>query len=168
MYHFHGVVRDIRPQKLSGVYRHEVLAPTNELMRGFDPEFWAPHSRFGDIPVATYANTPGIDVLAASAEAGAYICATHDKRNVFITGHPEYDPDTLAQEYARDQANLSEAGTPPQLPVNYFADDDPDATPIVRWRSHGTLLYTNWLNYYVYQTTPYDLTQLSGKEQTAT
>ncbi|MBE1286988.1 MAG: homoserine O-succinyltransferase [Alteromonadaceae bacterium] len=161
MYHFHGVVRDIRAQKLSGVFEHQVLAPTNELMRGFDPVFWAPHSRFGDIPVETYANTANIQVLAASDVAGAYICATEDKRNVFITGHPEYDWDTLAQEYARDLANGSEAGKPPLVPMNYFVDDDPEHAPIVRWRSHGTLLYTNWLNYYVYQTTPYDLTQLA-------
>jgi len=161
MYHFHGVVRDIRAQKLSGVFEHQVLAPTNELMRGFDPLFWAPHSRFGDIPVETYSNTANIQVLAASDIAGAYICATQDKRNVFITGHPEYDWDTLAQEYARDLANGSEAGKPPQVPMNYFVDDDPEHAPIVRWRSHGTLLYTNWLNYYVYQTTPYDLTQLA-------
>ena len=165
MYHFHGVVRDIRAQKLSGVFEHHVLAPTNELMRGFDPVFWAPHSRFGDIPVQIYANTGNIDVLAASEEAGAYICATQDKRNVFITGHPEYDSDTLAQEYARDLANGSDAGTSPQVPLNYFTNDDPTHAPIVRWRSHGTLLYTNWLNYYVYQTTPYDLTQLATGER---
>ncbi|MET1219649.1 MAG: homoserine O-succinyltransferase [Glaciecola sp.] len=156
MYHFHGVVRDIRATKLSGVFAHNVLQPKNELMRGFDPQFYAPHSRFGNIPQAVYQNTPGIDVLAAGAESGAYICATQDKRQVFITGHPEYDPDTLKQEYIRDTAS----GESVEVPANYFVDNDPTKDILVKWRSHGTLLYTNWLNYYVYQVTPYDLSTL--------
>jgi homoserine O-succinyltransferase len=156
MYHFHGVVRDIRPTKLSGIFEHKVLTPTNELMRGFDPYFHAPHSRFGDIPEAVYAKTPGIEVLAAGVECGAYICATKDKRQVFVTGHPEYDADTLLQEYRRDSAQS--VATP--IPKNYFKADDPSQDILVSWRSHGTLMYTNWLNYYVYQVTPYDLTTL--------
>ena len=157
MYHFYGQMRELRQDKLFGVYQHQVLAPTNELMRGFDPVFNAPHSRFGNVPQAGYERIPDIDVLAASAETGTYIAATKDKRHVFVTGHPEYDANTLADEYARDCAN----GQEPALPVNYFINDDPTQAPLVSWRSHGTLLYTNWLNYYVYQTTPYDLTTLS-------
>jgi len=157
MYHFYGQMRELRQDKLFGVYEHQVLAPTNELMRGFDPVFNAPHSRFGNVPQSAYERIPDIDVLAASAATGTYIAATKDKRHVFVTGHPEYDANTLGDEYARDCAN----GQNPSLPVNYFIDDDPTKAPLVSWRSHGTLLYTNWLNYYVYQTTPYDLTTLS-------
>jgi homoserine O-succinyltransferase len=157
IYHFFGKNRQIRDHKLSGVYRHFVQNEHDELLRGFDPAFYAPQSRYGEISMADYASIPGLNVLAKSDEGGAYIVASEDKRLVFVTGHPEYDPDSLKQEYQRD---LSTNGQP-QIPVNYFVDNDPNKEPMVNWRAHGSLLFTNWLNYYVYQNTPYDLDQLS-------
>jgi len=158
MYHFFGVQRELRSDKLSGVYEHRTLDPFSELLRGFDPMFFAPHSRYGQIPVEVYNRTDGLEVLAASKEAGAYLVASRDKRMVFITGHPEYDPETLHEEYSRD----CDAGLSPSIPINYYPENDPSQPPMVRWRSHGSLLFTNWLNYCVYQTTPFDLAQLSG------
>jgi homoserine O-succinyltransferase len=160
MYHFYGVQRQLRTNKLSGVFEHDVVHPNDELMRGFDPRFWAPHSRVGEILKQDYDEVPGLSILAQSAEAGTYISATDDRRLVFITGHPEYDSNTLAQEYERDL----EAGLEPVVPENYFIDNDPGKEPIVRWKSHGNLLLTNWLNYYVYQNTPYDLSTLRRRE----
>lgn len=157
IYHYFGKNREIRDTKLSGVYRHFVQNEHDELLRGFDPAFYAPQSRYGEISLSDYASIPGLNVLAKSDEGGAYIVASEDKRLVFVTGHPEYDPESLKQEYQRD---LSTNGQP-QIPVNYFVDNDPNNEPIVNWRAHGSLLFTNWLNYYVYQNTPYDLAQLS-------
>ncbi|WP_218310793.1 homoserine O-acetyltransferase MetA [Alteromonas antoniana] len=159
MYHFYGIQRRLRAEKFSGVYEHRVLDPNNELLRGFDPLFYAPHSRYGHIEVAQYNSVPGLNVVAQSDTAGAYVVASEDKRMVFVTGHPEYDPETLHDEFVRD----TDAGQSPAVPVNYYPDDDPTQSPLVRWRSHGSLLFTNWLNYYVYQTTPYDLEQLAAK-----
>lgn len=161
MFHFHGIQRKLRTRKLSGVYKHKVLDPYNELLRGFDPEFYAPHSRYGYIDSDVYNSIDGLHVITESPEAGAYTVASDDKRMVFVTGHPEYDPETLQDEYKRDLS----AGQDAIVPVNYFTDDDPAKPPLVRWRSHGSLLFNNWLNYYVYQTTPYDLSQLSEKSQ---
>lgn len=158
IYHFFGKNRRLRDDKLVGVFSHLVQDKNNELMRGFDPSFQAPHSRYGEIPVEEYQSIPGLDVLANSKKTGAYLVASKDKRLVFVTGHPEYDPDTLEQEYKRD----IKAGLDPALPENYYPDDDPNEAPMVTWRSHGNLLFTNWLNYYVYQTTPFDLTELSS------
>ena len=157
IYHYFGKNRALRDQKLSGVYRHFVQNEHDELLRGFDPAFYAPQSRYGEISMADYASIPGLNVLAKSDEGGAYIVASEDKRLVFVTGHPEYDADSLKQEYQRD---LSTNGQP-QIPVDYFIDNDPSKEPMVNWRAHGSLLFTNWLNYYVYQNTPYDLDQLS-------
>lgn len=161
MYHFYGIQRRLRDEKFSGVYAHQVKDPHNELLRGFDPVFYAPHSRYGHIETAQYNSVPGLNVIAESDIVGAYVVASDDKRMVFITGHPEYDPETLSDEYFRD----INAGQTPDIPVNYFTDDDPRKAPMVRWRSHGSLLFTNWLNYYVYQTTPFDLSQLAEKAQ---
>ncbi|WP_100642099.1 homoserine O-acetyltransferase MetA [Alteromonas facilis] len=158
MYHFYGKQRVLREDKLCGVYEHAVLEPTNELVRGFDSAFNAPHSRYGYIDEKDYESVPGLKVIARSDVTGAYLVASDDKRMVFLTGHPEYDPDTLQQEYLRD----FDAGLEPNIPVNYFPNDDVNQAPIVRWRSHGNLLFTNWLNYYVYQTTPYNLDDLSA------
>ncbi|GAA0857770.1 homoserine O-acetyltransferase MetA [Aliiglaciecola litoralis] len=158
-YHFYGYNRQLRKQKLSGVYAHSVNAVHDELMRGFDPVFNAPHSRFGEIPVPQYQSTPGLNVLASSPDAGAYIVASEDKRMVFVTGHPEYEPETLDQEYQRDIRNKLS----PKVPENYYQNDDPQGPYRVTWRSHGSLLFTNWLNYYVYQTTPYNLADLPTK-----
>ena len=160
MYHFYGVQRQLRTSKLSGVFEHDVVQANDELMRGFDPRFWAPHSRVGEILLEDYEKVPGLRVLAQSDVAGTYISATDDRRLVFVTGHPEYDPNTLALEYERDL----EAGLEPVVPSNYFTNNDPSQEPIVRWKSHGSLLLTNWLNYYVYQNTPYDLSTLRRRE----
>ena len=159
IYHFFGKNRKLREAKLSGVYEHQVQNPKDELMRGFDSVFNAPHSRYGEIPLSDYNAIEELQVLASSEQTGAYLVASKDKRLVFVTGHPEYDPDTLDQEYRRDV----NAGIAPSIPKNYYQNNDPDCPFDVTWRSHGTLLFTNWLNYYVYQVTPYDLTELSGK-----
>ncbi|NVK56439.1 MAG: homoserine O-succinyltransferase [Alteromonadaceae bacterium] len=161
MYHFHGIQRHLRENKLSGVYKHHVNDVHNELFRGFDSEFFAPHSRYGYIEPADYNSIPDLNVIAESEEAGAYVVASDDKRMVFITGHPEYDPETLNDEYQRDR----NAGMEPAIPANYYPNNDPSLPPMVRWRAHGSLLFTNWINYYVYQTTPYDLNQLVEKDQ---
>lgn len=157
IYHFFGKTRALRDRKLSGVFPHQVQDEHNELMRGFDPKFYAPHSRYGEISLRDYESIEGLKVLASSDKTGAYLVASQDKRLVFVTGHPEYDADSLAQEYQRDiKGNQS-----PAIPENYYPQDDPDKSPIVNWRSHGSLLFTNWLNYFVYQNTPYDLSKLS-------
>lgn len=160
MYHRHGINRNLRKDKLFGVYTHQVNYRYDELLRGFDPEFCAPHSRYGEITVDQYESISGLRVLAASDRAGAYIVASEDKRMVFLTGHPEYEQDTLANEYWRDQ----NAGLSTDIPINYFAEDDPNQAPRMTWRSHGNLLFTNWLNYYVYQTTPFDLAKIGPGE----
>jgi homoserine O-succinyltransferase len=158
MYHFFNEDRSIRENKLSGVFSHKVLDQKNELMRGFDPEFWAPHSRVAQISPSCYQNIDGLEILAESTQAGVYVAASTDKRMVFVTGHPEYDAETLDQEFQRDLSS----GLTPQVPLNYYQENDPNKSIMVRWKSHGNLLFTNWLNYYVYQTTPYDLNQLAG------
>ncbi|WP_416305860.1 homoserine O-succinyltransferase MetA [Neptunicella sp. SCSIO 80796] len=156
LYHYFGLNRKLNEQKLCGVFPHQVNFEHDELMRGFDPVFYAPHSRYGEISMADYQSVPELNILASSERTGAHIVASKDKRLVFVTGHPEYDPDTLDQEYQRDQRE----GLNPSLPESYYLNDDPAQPPMVTWRSHGTLLYTNWLNYYVYQTTPYDLSDI--------
>ena len=157
MYHYYSVTRTLRQSKIFGVFEHRVLDSHNELLRGFDPVFYAPHSRFGHIETNSYNSIDGLQVVAEADVAGAYIAASQDKRKVFVTGHPEYDPETLNDEYFRDL----DAGNNPNIPVNYYPEDDPDQPPMVRWRSHGSLLFTNWLNYFVYQNTPYDLNLLA-------
>ncbi|GLR70691.1 homoserine O-succinyltransferase [Agaribacter marinus] len=157
LYHFFGLQRKVRAEKLSGVFEHKVMDEKDSLMRGFDPMFWAPHSRVGDIPVSDYEQAEGIKILGLSSQAGVYLSATHDKRMIFITGHPEYDSQTLAGEYSRDIGQ----GLAPKVPVNYFQDDNPACDILVRWKSHGNLLFTNWLNYCVYQITPFDLNELA-------
>lgn len=153
MYHFYGINRNLRKSKLSGVFCHSPNSPLEELTRGFDEEFKVPHSRYGEIAVETYENVEELDVLATSNEAGAYVVASKDRKKVFVTGHPEYDATTLADEFNRDV----KAGLNPAKPLNYFPNDDVNNTPKSSWRSHGSLLFNNWLNYYVYQITPYQL-----------
>lgn len=157
MYHFFDAQKTLKEHKLSGVFKHHVIDEKNELVRGFDPEFWAPHSRVAEIEANKYHGVDGLQVLAESEKAGVYAAATLDKRMVFVTGHPEYDPTTLDQEYKRDL----KAGLSPSIPENYYINDDPEKPVKVRWKSHGNLIFTNWLNYYVYQNTPYDLNLLS-------
>ena len=156
LYFHHGVKKYTLPQKLSGVYEHRVLKPSSPLFRGFDDVFQAPHSRYTEVVEGDVRRTPGLELLSTSSEAGIYAVKTQDSRQFFILGHPEYDPDTLSREYWRDV----EKGLDVPVPAHYFPGDDPTRIPIVRWRSAAQLLYTNWLNYYVYQTTPYDLSRI--------
>ena len=125
-------------------------------MRGFDERFLAPHSRHTEVSVADVLAHPELEILSLSDVAGVYIVSARNGRQIFVTGHSEYDAGTLADEYFRDLGK----GLPIKMPVNYFPNDDPKQPPIVTWRSHANLLYTNWLNYYVYQSTPYDLEEL--------
>ncbi|MGL4467194.1 MAG: homoserine O-acetyltransferase/O-succinyltransferase family protein, partial [Plesiomonas shigelloides] len=133
------------------------LQPQSLLTRGFDETFLAPHSRNAAFPTDVLRQYSDLDILAESEQAGAYLFATRDKRLAFVTGHPEYDAHTLAEEYFRDR----QAGLNPQIPVNYFLNDNPDNPPTASWRSHGYLLFANWLNYFVYQITPYDLSLMN-------
>ncbi|WP_336671682.1 homoserine O-acetyltransferase MetA [Tsukamurella sp. USMM236] len=152
LYHHYGVGKHELPQKLSGVYPHRLTAARSPVVTGFDDEFLAPHSRHTDVEATDVEATGHVDVLAVSAEAGVYLAASRDGRQVYVTGHPEYDADTLAREYARDSGQ----GLPVAPPAHYFPDDDPAQLPRNRWRGHGNLLYSNWLNYCVYQETPFD------------
>ena len=156
LYFHHGIAKHTLPKKLFGVYEHRVLKPSSPLFRGFDDVFFAPHSRYTEVWEADIRKAAGLELLATSSEAGVYAVKTEDSSQFFVMGHPEYDPDTLAREYWRDK----DKGLDIDVPAHYFPEDDPARVPIVRWRSAGQLLYTNWLNYYVYQTTPYDLTKL--------
>ena len=151
-YHF-GIQKYPLEKKLFGIYRHRVEYKRSILFRGFDDEFWAPHSRHTQTRREDIEAHPEIRILASSREAGVY-AASHDHgRQIFITGHSEYDRDTLKTEYLRDKAQ----GLPIEPPINYFPDGDESADPVVRWRSGANLLFSNWLNYFVYQTTPYDI-----------
>ena len=156
LYYHYGIPKYALPQKLFGVFDHRVLKPSSPLFRGFDDRFYAPHSRHTEVLQEDIRKVPGLEVLAVSEEAGVFAVKTEDSRQFFLLGHLEYDRNTLAQEYWRDV----DRGLDIQVPRHYFPNDDPNQTPIVRWRSAGQLIYTNWLNYYVYQTTPYDLTRL--------
>ena len=156
LYYHYGIPKYALPQKLFGVFDHRVLKPSSPLFRGFDDRFYAPHSRHTEVLEEDIRKVPGLEVLAVSEEAGVFAVKTEDSRQFFLLGHLEYDRNTLAQEYWRDV----DRGLDIQVPRHYFPNDDPNQTPIVRWRSAGQLIYTNWLNYYVYQTTPYDLTWL--------
>ncbi|MCC6146241.1 MAG: homoserine O-succinyltransferase [Anaerolineaceae bacterium] len=155
LYHQFGIPKYPLPAKQFGVFPHRVLEKNVKLLRGFDDVFYAPHSRHTEIRRTDVEKVPQLKVLAESEEAGVYIVATQDGRQVFVTGHSEYDPLTLKKEYDRDVA----AGQPIEIPVNYFEKDDPARLPLVRWRGHANLLFANWINYYVYQETPYDLTE---------
>lgn len=146
-----------RSEKLSGVYHHDTLDCHHPILRGFDDTFLAPHSRYADFSADYLTKHTDLDILATSEQAGVYLASTKDKRNVFVTGHPEYESHTLHNEYARD---LSE-GMEPAIPVNYYPEDNPENKPRASWRSHGHLLFLNWLNYCVYQQTPYDLEHFS-------
>ncbi|EKN4802544.1 homoserine O-succinyltransferase [Yersinia enterocolitica] len=153
----YGIPKMTRETKLSGIYQHQTDKPLALLTRGFDETFLAPHSRYADFPVEVLQQYTDLDILVSSEEAGAYLFASKDKRVAFVTGHPEYDVDTLAGEYQRDLA----AGLSPQIPLNYFPNDDASLPPKASWRSHGHLLFANWLNYYVYQITPFDLRHMN-------
>ncbi|KLV03669.1 homoserine O-succinyltransferase [Photobacterium ganghwense] len=146
-----------RKEKLSGVYFHQIHDCHHPVLRGFDDTFLAPHSRYADFSPDYLAEHTDLDILATSEQAGVYLAATKDKRNLFVTGHPEYDVNTLHNEYIRDVGE----GMGPNIPVNYYPDNNPEKPPVASWRSHGHLLFSNWLNYCVYQQTPYDLDHFS-------
>ena len=154
-YHF-GIPKYALPQKLSGIYNHKVLDPYHPLMRGFDDQYLAPHSRNTDIKREDIEKHKELLVLSVSDIAGVHLVATKNGRQFFVTGHAEYDRETLANEYFRDVNK----GIAPQIPYHYFPNDDSTAEPPFMWRSHANLLFANWLNYYVYQQTPYDLKDL--------
>ncbi len=152
--HYHyGINHFYYDEKLSGIYAHRMLKPLSPLFRGFDDVFYAPHSREIGIKREDILKFDDLELMAESDKAGVTIVKTVDSRKFFVLCHAEYDADTLLQEYKRD----SEKGLNPKVPENYFPDDDPTKDPIVTWRSTGSLLYTNWLNYYVYQATPYEI-----------
>ena len=154
-YHF-GIDKVPLDQKMFGVFPHEVLYKRSILFRGFDDRFMVPHSRHTGLDMEQLKHEKGLKLLAASEEAGIFAISTENGKQIFITGHPEYDPHTLKSEYDRDVA----AGKPIQIPKNYYPNDDATQEPVVSWRSHANLLYSNWLNYFVYQTTPYDITKI--------
>lgn len=153
LYYHYGIPKYTLEKKLSGVYSHKVNRRTAKLVRGFDNEFFAPHSRYTEVRAEDIKKVKELEILAESDEAGVYIVFTKGGRRIFVTGHSEYDETTLADEYNRDLAR----GINPDIPKNYFPDDNPNAKPIVRWRSHANLLFSNWLNYFVYQITPYNI-----------
>ena len=153
IYHHYGINKTELPKKLSGVYRHRVRNRKIPLVRGFDDVFMAPHSRHTEVPQELLEADERITILADSRQAGIFLCMAEDGRQIFVMGHPEYDRMTLDSEYKRDMGR----GLNPQIPENYYPDDDPENKPVLTWRSHANNLYTNWVNYYVYQATPYDL-----------
>ena len=159
-YHF-GIDKVPLEKKMFGVFPHKVVYKNPMLLRGFDDTFWVPHSRHTTIRREDVAAVPEIKILAESQEAGLYAMATQGGKQVFITGHSEYDADTLNREYVRDK----NAGLPVEVPKNYFPDDDDTKDPIVRWRGHANLLYCNWLNYFVYQSTPYEVDAIGRGER---
>ena len=153
LYYHYGIPKVPLEKKLFGVFPHQVTHKGSILFRGFDDVFWVPHSRHTSIRREDVANTRGLKILAESDRAGVYAISTDEGRQIFITGHSEYDPDTLEREYLRDK----NAGLPIRVPENYYPDDDDTRAPVCRWRSCANLLYSNWLNYFVYQATPYDV-----------
>jgi homoserine O-succinyltransferase/O-acetyltransferase len=158
LYHFYQIPKYPLPQKMFGVYPHSATRRNVPLLRGFDDVFYAPHSRHTEIRREDIEPVEEVEILVESAEAGIYIVGDRDGRKIFVTGHSEYDPLTLKAEYDRDVRQ----GLPIQVPKNYYPGDDPTTMPQVLWRGHSNLLFVNWLNYYVYQETPYDLSTLNG------
>lgn len=155
LYYHYGVPKYMLPEKKFGIFRHRILTPKSRIFRGFDDEFNAPHSRHSEVRREDIEKVPELKLMSYSDEAGVYIAGNQDGSQFFITGHGEYDSDTLATEYYRD----INQGLDIKLPENYFKNNDPLQIPVVSWRSHGQLLYTNWLNYFVYQTTPFDISK---------
>jgi homoserine O-succinyltransferase/O-acetyltransferase len=155
IYYHYGVPKHVLDKKMFGVFDHTLVKRHSPLVRGFNDVFQAPHSRYTEVLAEDIEANPELELVAVSDVAGVYIAKSVDSRRFFVFGHPEYDRDTLKAEYDRDIAK----GLDIQVPANYYPDDDPTKQPLSTWRAHAQLLYTNWLNYYVYQTTPYDLEQ---------
>lgn len=156
LFHFYGVPKYTLPQKMFGVFRHSVYDHQNPIFRGFDDEFYVPHSRHTEVKRSDIEKIEELTILSESNESGVYMVMARGGREFFITGHSEYSPYTLDTEYKRDR----EKGLDINLPCNYYTDDNPENSPIIRWRGHANLLFANWLNYFVYQQTPYDIHQI--------
>ena len=161
LYYHYGVKKYRLPKKLSGIYKHKADYKNSILLRGFDDEFLVPHSRNTTVLREEIENNPKLKILASSDEAGIYIVSGKNGRQFFITGHSEYDADTLKKEYIRDM----NAGINPEMPENYFPDNDETKEPLATWKAHANLLYTNWLNYFVYQTTPYNVNDIKNQSE---
>ncbi|WP_317856288.1 homoserine O-acetyltransferase MetA [Chakrabartyella piscis] len=155
LYHYYGVPKVVLDQKIFGVYEHKILN-RRPIVRGFDDVFFAPHSRHTTCLTEEIKKVDDLEILAESDDIGAYLMVSKDQRFIFVTGHSEYDPEGLKNEYWRDVNK----GMDIEIPRNYFPNDDPNQTPVVRWRGHGNLLFANWLNYHVYQETPYNLDEI--------
>ncbi|MBQ3252361.1 MAG: homoserine O-succinyltransferase [Oscillospiraceae bacterium] len=153
LYYHYGIQKRDLPEKLFGVFPHKADYKRSILLRGFDDEFWVPHSRHTTVLREDIEKVPELKILASSEKAGVYALMNDKGRQIFVTGHSEYDADTLEKEYLRDKGQ----GLPIHVPENYYPNDDDTQPPLVRWRSHANLLFSNWLNYFVYQTTPYDI-----------
>ncbi|MBP8012345.1 MAG: homoserine O-succinyltransferase, partial [Parabacteroides sp.] len=158
LYHFHGVPKYELPAKMFGVFKHTLNDASNPIFRGFDDEFFVPHSRHTEIRKEDILNVPELTLLSESSESGVYMVMARGGREFFITGHSEYSPNTLNEEYLRDVAK----GMDIEVPRNYYRNDDPAQGPLVRWRGHANLLFTNWLNYFVYQETPYNIEDIKN------
>ncbi len=156
LYHHYGIPKHVLPEKMSGVFEHRLITPKSRLFHGFDSVFNAPHSRNTETRAEDILKVPELRLMAVSDEAGVYAVGNQSGSRFFITGHSEYDPETLDTEYRRDLTK----GINPNIPKHYYPDDNPSNPPVLNWRAHSTLLFTNWLNYFVYQTTPFDI---SGK-----
>lgn len=156
LYHYYGVPKYQLDKKMFGVFRHTALDPLNPIFRGFDDFFYAPQSRHSEVRREDILKVPELTLLSESPESGVYMVMARNGREIFITGHSEYSPYTLRDEYVRD----INKGMEVEIPKNYYQNDDPSNPPVVRWRSHANLLFTNWLNYFVYQETPYDLSKI--------
>ena len=159
LYYHYGIPKYTMDEKLFGVFEHTADYKRSILLRGFDDTFWVPQSRHTTVLREDIEKVPELKIIASSERCGVYAAMTKEGRQIFVTGHSEYDPDTLKNEYLRDK-NM---GKDIRLPENYFPDDDDTRDPIVRWRGHGNLLFSNWLNYFVYQTTPYDIMDIGQK-----
>lgn len=160
LYYHYGIPKVAMEKKLSGIYRHTLESRNTMLFRGFDDTFSVPHSRYTTIERKDVEKVPGLRILASSENAGIYAVAGEKGRQIFLLGHAEYDADTLKKEYVRDV----KAGINPHIPENYFPDNDPEKEPVTSWRSSAHLLYGNWINYYVYQGTPYDITKIQHEK----
>ncbi len=156
LFHHYGIPKYLLPDKVFGIFKHLVRKKNSKLLRGFDDCFWAPHSRYTGVRSEDLDQVKELENVSDSEEAGVYIIVSKDGRQIFVTGHAEYDPLTLKIEYQRDLNK----GLPIEPPRHYFPGDDPSQEPVVNWRSHANLLFANWLNYYVYQETPYNLTEI--------
>jgi homoserine O-succinyltransferase len=156
LYHFYGIPKYPTEEKVFGIFRHKALEPRLPIFRGFDDEFFAPHSRHSEILRKDIEKVDALTIISESADAGVHIVMARNGREFFITGHSEYAPNTLDNEYKRDVAK----GLPIKIPQNYYRDNNPENEPVVRWRGHANLLFSNWLNYYVYQETPYNIDEI--------